>query len=328
MIKTRTVFSWLVAGLLSLASLSAAALEPFKLLMPAPHGHTFRSIYTGIEKGWFKEEGLEIVFLPVPGGAVNLVPQLSQGAGDIAWAGGYTVIQARARGVPVVGVHSASAESLWALITHKDANIRRPADLKGKTVGVVAFSSATHFMMQALLAAGGLTESDVSIRPVGMGGPALISQKQIDAYIWFRSQAASLKAKGAPVDLMPLDPHIPLPQDLMLATEEGIKKRRKAFESYMRVLKRADAYALDPKNDAEIDGYQAKYAPQTVHDKADLKVLSQEVRDRAARDRAQNWTWGSTDPARLEAAQALLLKLKVIPKATPVSAMYTNDLSK
>lgn len=188
----RTFVSSLIAVFFGLWCLSAYALEPFKLLMPEPHGSTFRAIYAGIEKGWFKEEGLEIQFLPIPGGAVNLVPQLSQGAGDVAWAGGYTVIQSRARGVPVLGIQSAASESLWTLIAHKDAGIKTPADLKGKTIGVVAFSSATHFMAQALLKAGKLTEGDVNIRPIGMGGPALIAEKQIDAYIWFKAQGLAL----------------------------------------------------------------------------------------------------------------------------------------
>jgi len=322
----RGLVRWLAAALLGIAVQPVLALEPFKLLMPEPHGSTFRAIYAGIEKGWFKEEGLEIVFLPIPGGAINLVPQLAQGAGDIAWAGGYTVIQARSRGVPVVGINSASAESLWCLITHRESGIRLPADLKGKTIGVLGFSSATHFMAQALLRAGKLGEGDTNLRPIGLGGPALISQKQIDGYIWFRSQGMALQAKGAPVAVMDLDPHIPLPQDLMLATEANIAKRREAFKGYLRVLKRASDYGLDPKTTPEFDKYQAKYAPQTVQDTVYLQALNEETRERGERDRAKTWRWGSTDPKRLEAAQDFLFELKVIDRKTPVAAMYTDGL--
>jgi NitT/TauT family transport system substrate-binding protein len=180
--------------------------------------------------------------------------------------------------------------------------------------------------MQALLKAGGLTESDVNIRPVGLGGPALISQRQIDAYIWFRSQAMALQAKGSPVTAMDLDPHIPLPQDLMLATESNIEKRREALRGYLRVLSRVEIFGRDPNNEAEMDQHQAKYAPQTVQDTVFVRALSQEVRDRGTRDRAKNWRWGATDPARLEAAQDLLYELKVVDRKTPVEKMYTNEL--
>jgi NitT/TauT family transport system substrate-binding protein len=130
----------LVAG----AAFAQTKTEKLGILMPEPHGHTFRALYVGIEKGWFAREGIELDFMVVPGGAINIVPQLAQGQGDIAWAGGYTIIQARARNAPILAINSASTESLWGMITREEDNIRKPQDLKGKTLGVVAFSSATH----------------------------------------------------------------------------------------------------------------------------------------------------------------------------------------
>lgn len=309
-----------------LLAFGARAEETLRLLMPEPHGTTFRALYTGVEKGWFKDEGIKIDFMPIPGGAINLVAVLSQGGGDIAWAGGYTIIQARARGVPIIGVQSASAESLWSLISHKDANITKPADLEGKTIGVLAFSSATHFMVQALLRSAGLSESDVKLRPIGISGPTLLSQKQIDAYVWFRTQGLALQAKGVPVNLLTMDDHMAMPQDMILAPEAAVKARPEVYKAYMRVLKRADEYGRDPAHDAEIDGYQAKYGPQTVQDIQYLRVFSKETQDRAKRDAAKNYRWGFTDPKRLEAAQESLLQLKVIDKRTPVEAMFTNAL--
>jgi NitT/TauT family transport system substrate-binding protein len=169
------------------AAFAQSKTEKLGILMPEPHGHTFRLLYVGIEKGWFAAEGLDLEFMVVPGGAVNIVPQLARGQGDVAWAGGYTIIQARARNAPVVAIHSASTESLWGLITRAEDNIRKPQDLKGKTLGVVAFSSATHFMTLGFLEAGGLAEADANLRPIGLGGPAMLGQNQIDGYLWFKS---------------------------------------------------------------------------------------------------------------------------------------------
>jgi NitT/TauT family transport system substrate-binding protein len=323
---TRKFASLLVLLFGWLAAFGASAQETLRLLMPEPHGTTFRALYTGVEKGWFKEEGIRIEFLPIPGGAINLVSVLSQGGGDIAWAGGYTIIQARARGVPIVGIQSASHESLWNLISHKDANITKPADLKGKTIGVLAFSSATHFMVQALLRSAGLKETDVTLRPIGISGPTLLSQKQIDAYVWFRTQGLYLQAKGVPVNLLAMDDYMPMPQDMILAPESLVKGKPEVVKAYLRVLKKADEYGRNPANDAEIDGYQAKYGPQTVQDTQYLRVFSKETQDRAKRDVAKNYRWGFTDPKRLEAAQEALLQLKVIERKTAVEAMFTNGL--
>jgi NitT/TauT family transport system substrate-binding protein len=300
--------------------------EKLTLLLPEPHGHTFRSVYVGIEKGWFAEEGLDIDFKIVPGGAVNIIPQLAQEAGDVAWAGGYTVIQARAKGVPIVGINSASAETLWGLITLKQSGIRAPQDLKGKTIGVVAFSSATHFMALALLRAGGLGDGDVNVKPIGLGGPASLSQRQIDGYVWFKTQGLGLEVKGTPTYVMDLDQYVRLPQDLMLTTEKLIRTRERALRGYLRALKRSTDWELEPKHWDEGDRYQAKYAPESVQDKAFMAALRRFNRERAERDQARKWRWGSTDAARLEKSQDFLYDLNVIDRKTPVREMFTNEL--
>ena len=317
-----------VLALVVAASVAAQPkqLEKLTLLMPEPHGHTFRVVYLGIEKGWFASEGVEIDFKTVPGGGVNIVPQLAQGTGDIGWAGGYTVIQARAKGVPVVGINSASSESLWGLITRKESEIRTPKNLRGKTIGVVAFSSATHFMTLALLRAGGLTEGDANIRPIGLGGAAALSQKQIDGYVWFKTQGLALETRGTPVNVLDVDQFVPLPQDLMLSTEQVIRTRAAALRGYLRVLKRVADYEFATQNYAEGDAAQAKYAPESVLDTTFLRALQGYTRARTERDRARRWRWGSTDPARLERAQDFLHEIKVIERKTPVKDMFTNDL--
>lgn len=309
------------------ATISAGAedLAPFRLLMPEAHGHTFRIVYIGIEKGWFRDEGLEIEFLPVPGGAVNLVPQLASGAGEIAWAGGYTIIQARARGVPVVAIHSASTESLWGFITREDSGIEKPADLKGKTLGVISFSSATYFMMQGLLQAGGLSVEDADIQPIGMGGPASLMQGQIDGYIWFKAQGLALRMRGAPVKVIDMEPHFPLPQDSMLTTEAYAAEHGDRITSYLSILKRGTEYDTDPANFEENNAYLAKYAPEAVEDQTFLRALWEFSNQRHDRDMAKDWRWGEIDGERLAQAQDYLLKIGVVEKPTPVEAMYNNS---
>jgi len=324
--------SLLIVCLAGAAAWAAAAsgqsrpLEKLTVLMPEPHGHTFRMLYIGVEKGWFAQEGIELDFKTIPGGAVNIVPQLAQGVGDVGWAGGYTVVQARAKGAPIVGINSASTETLWGLITRKESDIRAPKDLKGKTIGVVAFSSATHFMALALLKAGGLTEADVNLRPIGLGGPAALSQKQIDGYIWFKTQGLALETRGTPVHVLDLDQFVPVPQDLVLSTEKVIRTRPTVLRVYLRVLKQAADYEFTTQRYAEGDLAQAKYAPESVADTAFLKALLAYNRARTERDNARKWRWGTTDPARLERAQDFLFELKVIERKTPVKDMYTNDL--
>ncbi len=81
----------------------------------------------------------------------------------------------------------------------------------------------------------------------------------------------------------------------------------------------------EPAHWAEGDTYQAKYAPETVQDKAFLAALRKYNHARTERDMKRKWRWGSTDSERLERAQDFLQELKVVEKKTPVKAMYTNE---
>lgn len=326
--KRRTMLGAAPASLLSTMFFSAPSMAASTLtvMLPEPHGLTFRALYVGIEKGWFAAEGIELAFKVAPGGAVNLVPQLVQGAGDLAPAGGYTVIQARARGAPVVGIHAASSESLWSLISSQSANINKPADLKGKRLGVVAFSSATYFMSQGLLRAGGLSKTDVDIQPIGLGGPAALSQGQIDGYIWFATQGLALTTRGAKVSVMPLDTVIPLPEDMYLSTDKVVKERGADLKGFLRAFKRAEAWDHDPANWAEGTRYLAKWAPESVLNETFLKAYLQYTYERQERDKGKGRRWGVINPDRIDAAQRFLREIDVIERTVPLNEIYTNEL--
>ena len=47
------------------------------------------------------------------------------------------------------------------------------------------------FMALGLLRAGGLTDKDVALKPVGMGGPAAISQGQLARHLFLRRKKQS-----------------------------------------------------------------------------------------------------------------------------------------
>src|SRR5262249_22004155 len=150
------------------------------------------------------------------------------------------------------------------------------------------------------------TEAEVNFRPIGLSGPALLSQGQIDGYVWFKNQGLGLQAKGASVEVLDADRFIALPQDLILTTESLIVRRRAVLTAYLKLLKRATEYDRDPAHQAECDAYQAKYAPETVEDRQYLAVIREEIAARYRRDQAKGWRWGEILPEPLRVAQDFL----------------------
>ena len=70
-----------------------------------------------------------------------------------------------------------------ALVVRNGSGIDKPADLKGKKIGVTAPGSSTNVMVNFILAKAGLKPSDVSIIGVGAGNGAVAAMRtgQIDA---------------------------------------------------------------------------------------------------------------------------------------------------
>ena len=122
-----------------------------------------------------------------------------------------------------------------------------------------------------------LPEADVNMKPVGMGGPASLAHRQIDGYVWFKPQGLALQLRGTPVDVLDLDPYVPLPQDFMLTTDRVARTRPGALRGYLRALKKAYEHDFDPKNWEENNGYQARWAPESVQDTKFLKALRERL---------------------------------------------------
>lgn len=108
-----------------------------------PHSGLF---YVAQEKGYFREEGLEVVVAPTMYGKLAL-DELIAGKADFALCGETPVMFAVLRGENIFVVadlmNSVKDE---AIVARKDRGIVSPPDLKGRTVGLSAGTVAEYFL--------------------------------------------------------------------------------------------------------------------------------------------------------------------------------------
>jgi ABC-type nitrate/sulfonate/bicarbonate transport system substrate-binding protein len=108
-----------------------------------PHSGLF---FVAEEKGYFREEGLEVVVAPTMYGKLAL-DELIAGKADFALCGETPVMFAVLRGENVFIVadlmNSVKDE---AIVARKDRGIVSPSDLKGRTVGFSAGTAAEYFL--------------------------------------------------------------------------------------------------------------------------------------------------------------------------------------
>jgi len=271
----RTLF----AGCAMAAALAGpAAATDIKLGLPNVAGDA--AIFIAHKRGYFKEEGLNVEFVPMASGARMIAP-LSTGEMHIAAvAVSAGLFNAVARGVDIRIVSDKGRTSpgfgTQAMLVRRSlfdsGQVRSLKDLKGRKVALAAPGSAAGNVFVKLLEKGGLTMKDVEI--VYLSFPqhfTALTNGAIDAALTAQPTTNTAIAKGVASVIAQDTDAIPVHQiAVMLYSGVFIKQNPEAGRRFMRAYLRGvrdqnDALAPDgnytgPKGDA-IVAILAEYGP-------------------------------------------------------------------
>ena len=119
------------------------------------------------EKGFFKGQGVELAYLPGAGGG-DAIRNILSGQGDVAFTDPGSFFMALDKGEKLVAIYDIYPQNVFNVVSLKTSGIRKPADLKGKKIGVYSLSSGTRQNLLVMLHQAGLKESDVTIVVTGL----------------------------------------------------------------------------------------------------------------------------------------------------------------
>ena len=114
--------------------------------------------FLGEARGYFDQEGIDLDIQEGRGSGVT-VQAVAAGTAQFGYADVATMIKAASKGAPVVAVGVALQTSPMSVMGFADRNIRKPADIKGKTVAVTPGDSMSQ-VWPLFLKKTGLKESD------------------------------------------------------------------------------------------------------------------------------------------------------------------------
>jgi NitT/TauT family transport system substrate-binding protein len=174
--------SFFVAAVLALAVLAAACGDDGAAPSGDGEGGTTRLkvqetagvpsafVGFGIEKGIFREHGLEVELQAAQGGA-TAIPSLVNGDVQVAGSNVVSLLIAAGKGVPVRAIAGGTnareeGEDFGALLVKKGGAIREPADLEGKTVAVNTLQNITEVVVKAALEKQGVDVSTLKLSEV------------------------------------------------------------------------------------------------------------------------------------------------------------------
>ena len=136
------------------------------------------------ERGYFKDEGLDLKIVDFAGGSKALQAVVGGSADVVSGAFEHTVnMQFKGQPMRAFVLQGRAPQIVLGINPKTMPKFKGIADLKGKKVGVTAPGSSTNVVVNFLLARAGLKPSDVSIIGVGasQGAVAAMRSGQIDA---------------------------------------------------------------------------------------------------------------------------------------------------
>lgn len=146
-------------------------------------------LYIGVDKGYFKEQGLDVQLVEINSGAV-MMTQLASGALDASGgspgAGVYNAVRQGITFKIVADKGSAlPGHGYFAFVVRKDLSdqITTPADLKGRLLAVTGYKNgaSSEVTIGKLLDSGGVKESEVRQTGMSFGDiAAALGTKKID----------------------------------------------------------------------------------------------------------------------------------------------------
>jgi NitT/TauT family transport system substrate-binding protein len=114
--------------------------------------------YLGKERGYFDQEGIDLDIQEGRGSGVT-VQAVAAGTAAFGYADVPTMMKAASKGAPVIAVGVALQTSPMSVMGFADKNIRKPEDIKGKTVAVTPGDSMSQ-IWPLFLQKTGLKQSD------------------------------------------------------------------------------------------------------------------------------------------------------------------------
>ena len=208
------------------------------------------AIYTAELKGLFKKHGIEVEVIEIGGGAARGVSALV--AGDIQFlaGGGAAAISAALKGADLVLVASVLNKGIQRVMARPD--VKSPADIKGKRVGISRFGSASHTVLQLMLRRWNINPAEIQVIQVG-SSPAMLASLDkgwIDAAVLTVPSIFVAEDKGYRVlaDLADLD--IDYLHEAMIAKQSYLRSHRDEATRFIKGYIEGIAYFKRNKNES------------------------------------------------------------------------------
>jgi NitT/TauT family transport system substrate-binding protein len=296
------------------------------LAMPYIPNIQFAPYYVAKARGYYSEAGIDVTFDYQY--ETDSVQRVALGTAQFGLASGDSVLLARAQGLPIVTVATNSQRSPIVLFSKADLNIKTPADLKGKSVGIPGRFGASYLGLLALLYANTMSENDLNIQEVGFAQLQALSEDKIQVASGYgNNEPIQLRQQGMQVNVIKVSDFYDLISDGLLTNETLIREQPTLVRGFVQATLRGmqdvindpdAAFSLSLAEIPELKG--ADSATQQLQ----RQVLQETLAYWQSAGTAQ-YGLGHTDQASWQATHSFLRASGLLTSDVDVTAAFTNE---
>ena len=226
-----------------------ASLAPTKLVVGLGYigSVQFAPFYLAQQNGYYRDGGLDVEFQNKID--PDLIPLVGAGTIDIGIGDGTSVIPAASNGIPIEYIATIYGKFPDIVFAKASSGIVKPADLKGKKIGIPGRYGSSWVMLQAMLASAGLTTDDVQIVEYpDYSQEAAVEQGAVDAATGFsNNEPIQLEQHGQKAVVLHIDDITPLPGPGLIASSATIDAKHDAIAAFVAAtLQAMDEIKADP----------------------------------------------------------------------------------
>lgn len=246
-ITRRHALSGLAAGTAALAAPAiarrAAAQTPRDVNYVTPFGNiiAYAPDYFASTAGLFERNGLRVRIVGGSGSA-TAVQQVVAGQALIARTGGIDAVKAVSTvGAPVRAIATIEHSSTFHVVSLASAPIRSPADMQGKTIGIVSAGGGTENYLDIMLTRANIPRDSVRRQVVG-NSPGAFDMTQLgrlNGFITDLGVVVNLRQRNLPIHAFNVNEYSSVPGQIYIASERAVAENRAELVGYIRAVQAA-----------------------------------------------------------------------------------------
>lgn len=238
-------------------------LEKTRVILDWTPNTNHTGLYVALEKGYFKEEGLDVeIIQPSEGSSTTLI---ATGKGDfgVSYQEDVTYALTSKEPLPVKAIATVIQNNTSGFAAQKSKNIKSVKDFEGKTYGGWG-SPSEEAVLKAVMSKNGADYTKLKNVSIGNDDFFAATQKNIDmVWIFEGWTGIEAKLKGVELDYIPvkdLDPALNYYTPILITNNKTINENPEKVKKFLKATEKGYKFAIE--NPEESGKILLKYAPE------------------------------------------------------------------